>query len=430
MSYTITEKILLKHTKAKEIHPGEFINARVDLCLGNDITAPLAIEEFEKAGYKNVFDKKKIVLVPDHFAPAKDMKSANQCKIVANFAKRHGIRNWFEVGRMGIEHVILPEMGLVVPGDLVIGADSHTSTYGALGAFSTGIGSTDLAAAYATGECWFKVPESMKFVFSGRLNRWVGGKDLILHIIGNIGVDGALYKAMEFCGPVIENLAMDDRLSMCNMAIEAGGKNGIIAPDKITKKFVKKALRFGKSHGISQSRTGRFYYSDRCAKYSRIYEYDARKIEPLVACPSLPSNVKPVKALKNISIDQVVIGSCTNGRISDLRLAAKILRGKKAKSTIRLIIIPGSQAVYLQAVREGLAKIFVEAGGVFSTPTCGPCLGGHMGILAEGERAISTTNRNFVGRMGHVKSEVYLSNPAVAAASAIKGRITHPEEVI
>ncbi|MDO8535485.1 MAG: 3-isopropylmalate dehydratase large subunit [Candidatus Omnitrophota bacterium] len=430
MGHTITEKILLKHTKLKEIHPGEFINAKVDLCLGNDITAPLAIEEFEALGVKDVFDKKKIVLVPDHFAPAKDMKSANQCKLLARFAKKYGIKNYFEVGKMGIEHVLLPEMGLVVPGDLVIGADSHTCTYGALGAFSTGIGSTDLAAAYATGECWFKVPESMKFVFSGRLNKWVGGKDLILHTIGDIGVDGALYRSMEFTGPVIENLPMDDRFTICNMAIEAGGKNGIIAADKETRKYVNEALRFGKKSGISQNRSGKFYSSDPDAKYSEVREYDARKIEPVVACPNLPSNVKPVTALKDITLDQVVIGSCTNGRMSDLRLAAKVLRGKKISSTIRLIVIPGTQNVYLQAVREGLAKVFVEAGGLFSTPTCGPCLGGHVGILAEGERAISTTNRNFVGRMGHVKSEVYLSNPAVAAASAIKGRIAHPEEVL
>lgn len=430
MPYTITEKILLKHTKLKDIHPGEFINAKVDLCLGNDITAPLAIEEFEALGVKNVFDKKRIVLVPDHFTPAKDMKSANQCKVLANFAQKHGIKNYFEVGKMGIEHVLLPEMGLVVPGDLVIGADSHTCTYGALGAFSTGIGSTDLAAAYATGECWFKVPESMKFIVSGRLNRWVGGKDLILHIIGDIGVDGALYRAMEFTGTVIENLPMDDRLTMCNMAIEAGGKNGIIAADKITKKYVNEALRFGKKSGIAQDRSGKFYSSDPDAKYAEVREYDAHKMEPVVACPNLPSNVKPVTALKNVSIDQIVIGSCTNGRISDLRLAAKILRGKKISSTIRLIVIPGTQNVYLQAVREGLANIFVESGGLFSTPTCGPCLGGHVGILAEGEVALATTNRNFVGRMGHVKSEVYLSNPAVAAASAIKGRIAHPEEVL
>ncbi len=430
MPYTISEKILLKHTKTKETHPGEFISAKVDICLGNDITAPFAIEEFERLGYKDVFDRKKIVLVPDHFAPAKDMKSANQCKVLSNFAKKYGITNYFEVGRMGIEHVLLPEMGLVVPGDLVIGADSHTCTYGALGAFSTGIGSTDLAAAFATGECWFKVPESIKFVFSGKLNKWVGGKDLILYIIGRIGVDGARYRSMEFCGPAIESLPMDDRLTMCNMAIEAGGKNGIIAPDKITKKFVKGALSFGRSHGISKKSSPKFYFSDPDAIYAAVYEYDARKIEPLVACPHLPSNVKPVSELGGVNVDQVVIGSCTNGRMSDLRLAAKILRGKKVRSNVRLIVIPGTQHVYLEAVQEGLAKIFIEAGGVFSTPTCGPCLGGHVGILAAGEKAISTTNRNFIGRMGDPTSEVYLSNPAVAAASAIKGSIAHPEEVL
>jgi len=424
MGYTITEKILLKHTKAKEIHPGQFIDAKVDLCLGNDITAPFAIEEFEKAGAKKVFDKKKVVLVPDHFAPAKDMNSANQCKVLAKFAKAQSIKNYFEVGRMGVEHALLPEIGLVLPGDLVVGADSHTCTYGALGAFSSGVGSTDLAAAMATGECWFKVPESMKFVFYGKLNKWVGGKDLILHTIGDIGVDGARYRAMEFCGEVIENLSIEDRLAMCNMAIEAGGKNGIIAPDKLTLKYIK-SIKNKARPGI-----GKFYTSDKDAVYCTVKEYDVRKIEPLVACPNLPSNVKPAKALKNIFVDQVVIGSCTNGRISDLRVAAKILRGKKAKSNVRLIIIPATQKIYLDAVNEGLAKIFIDAGGVFSTPTCGPCLGGHMGILAEGERAIATTNRNFTGRMGHPKSEVYLSNPAVAAATAVKGRIALPEEVM
>ena len=424
MGYTITEKILLKHTKLKDIHPGEFIDAKIDLCLGNDITAPFAIEEFEKLGAKKVFDRNKVVLVPDHFAPAKDMKSANQCKILAKFAKQYGIKNYFEVGRMGVEHALLPEIGLVLPGDLVIGADSHTCTYGALGAFSSGVGSTDLAAAMAEGEVWLRVPESMKFVFFGKLNKWVGGKDLILHTIGDIGVDGARYRAMEFCGEVIESLEMDDRLSMCNMAIEAGGKNGIIAPDKITSRYIrsiKKKARPG---------LGRAYASDPDAKYCLVKEYDVRTIEPLVACPNLPSNVKPVKALKDVSIDQVVIGSCTNGRISDLRIAAKLLKGKKVKSNVRLIIIPATQKIYLDAVKEGLARIFVEAGGVFSTPTCGPCLGGHMGILAAGERAISTTNRNFTGRMGDPKSEVYLSNPAVAAARAIKGKIAHPDEVI
>ncbi len=423
MGYTITEKILLRHTRDKSIHPNEFINARVDLCLGNDITAPIAIEEFEKLGAKKVFDKNRVVLVPDHFTPAKDMKSANQCKVLADFSKKYGIKNYFEVGRMGVEHALLPEIGLVLPGDLVIGADSHTCTYGALGSFASGVGSTDLAAAMATGECWLKVPESMKFVYYGKMNKWVGGKDLILHTIGDIGVDGAIYRAMEFCGEVIEALPMDDRLSMCNMAIEAGGKNGIIAPDKTTERFYK-AIRKKSRKG-----PGRFFKSDKDAVYYDVKEYDVSKLEPVVACPSLPSNVKPVRSLAGTSIDQVVIGSCTNGRISDLRIAAKILKGKKAKSNIRLIVIPATQKIYLQAVEEGLARIFIEAGGVFSTPTCGPCLGGHMGILAEGEKAIATTNRNFVGRMGHPSSGVYLSNPAVAAASAVKGTIAHPDEV-
>ncbi len=424
MGYTITEKILLKHSKEKEVHPGKFIDAKVDLCLGNDITAPFAIEEFEKLGAKKVFDKKKVALVPDHFAPAKDMKSANQCKVLANFAKKYGVKHYFEIGRMGIEHALLPEMGLVLPGDLVVGADSHTCTYGALGAFSSGVGSTDLAAAMVTGECWFKVPESMKFVYYGKFNKWVGGKDLILHTIGDIGVDGARYQAMEFCGETIENLPMDDRLSMCNMAIEAGGKNGIIAPDKITAKYLKSIKK------KSRKGLGRFCKSDKDAEYSSVKEYDVRKIaEPVVSCPNLPSNTKPVSRLKNVSVDQVVIGSCTNGRISDMRLAAKVLRGRKVREGVRLIVIPATQKIYLECVNEGLARIFVEAGGVFSTPTCGPCLGGHMGILAEGEVAIATTNRNFVGRMGHPNSGVYLSNPAVAAATAITGRITHPGEV-
>jgi len=425
MGYTITEKILLKHTKLKAIHPGEFIRAKVDICLGNDITAPFAIEEFEKLGAKDVFDRKRVVLVPDHFAPAKDMKSANQCKRLAVFAKKHNLTNYFEVGKMGVEHALLPEQGLVLPGDLIIGADSHTCTYGALGAFATGVGSTDLAAAFATGECWFKVPESIKFVYYGKPKKWVGGKDLILYTIGKIGVDGARYKAMEFCGETIEKLPMDDRLTMCNMAIEAGGKNGIIAPDKITRQYLRSIKKEKRRPG-----DGKFCASDKDAVYSETVEIDVRAIEPVVACPNLPSNVKPVKSLKDIAIDQVVIGSCTNGRLSDLEIAAKILKGKRARSNVRLIVIPATQKIYLEAIKEGLAKIFIDAGGVFSTPTCGPCLGGHMGILAEGERAIATTNRNFVGRMGHPNSEVYLSNPAVAAASAIKGRIAHPDEVI
>ncbi|MFA5411423.1 MAG: 3-isopropylmalate dehydratase large subunit [Candidatus Omnitrophota bacterium] len=422
MGYTIAEKILLAHTGEKILKPGEFIEAKIDLALGNDITAPLAIEEFRKTGIKKVFDRKKIVLVPDHFAPAKDLRSANQCKVLADFAKEQKIENYFEVGCMGIEHALLPEKGLVLPGDLVIGADSHTCTYGALGSYATGVGSTDLARAFIDGKCWFKVPSSIKFIYNGKLNKWVGGKDLILFTIGNIGVDGALYKAMEFSGPVIRKLGMDDRFAMCNMAIEAGARAGIIEPDGITREYVS-------GRPSSVARLAKYYQSDKDAAYEKTYEWDISGLEPQVACPHLPSNVKPVSKLKNIEIDQVVIGSCTNGRISDLRSAAKILKGKKIKAGLRLIVIPATQKVYLEAVKEGLAEIFVQAGGVLSTPTCGPCLGGHMGILTEGERCLATTNRNFIGRMGHPTSEVYLSNPAVAAASAITGRITHPDKV-
>ena len=418
MPYTIAEKILLAHTDKKDILPGEFIEARVDIALGNDITAPFAIEEFKKSGFKNVFDKNKIVLVPDHFAPAKDLRSANQCKILSNFAKEQKIKNYFEVGCMGIEHALLPELGLVLPGDLVIGADSHTCTYGALGVYSTGVGSTDLARAFIDGKCWFRVPGSIKFIYKGKLNKWVGGKDLILFTIGKIGVDGALYKAMEFSGPVIRKLGMDDRFSMSNMAIEAGARAGIIEPDEITKDYVSKFKRKMK-----------FYKSDADAKYDKIYAWDVTDIEPQVACPHLPSNVRPVSKLKDVKLDQVVIGSCTNGRISDLRVSARILKGKKIKCGLKLIVIPATQKIYLEALNEGLAEIFVKAGGIFSTPTCGPCLGGHMGILTEGEVALATTNRNFIGRMGSPKSFVYLSNPAVAAASAITGRITHPENI-
>ncbi|MFH0935296.1 MAG: 3-isopropylmalate dehydratase large subunit [Candidatus Omnitrophota bacterium] len=416
MPYTIAEKILLAHSDKKSIKPGEFIEAQVDLALGNDITAPLAIKEFKKAGFKEVFDRERIALVPDHFAPAKDLRSANNCKILADFAREQKISNYFEVGRMGIEHALLPELGLVLPGNFVIGADSHTCTYGALGCYSTGVGSTDLARAFIDGKCWLKVPASVKFNYKGRLKRWVGGKDLILFTIGDIGVDGALYKAMEFSGPVIRHLGMDDRFAMSNMAIEAGARAGLIEPDAITRKYVS-AFR----------RKGKFYESGRDAVYEKVYEYDVSKLEPQVACPHLPSNVKPVSRLKKVKLDQVVIGSCTNGRISDLRVAAKIIKGKKVKAGLRLIIIPATQDIYLRAVKEGLAEIFVKAGGVFSTPTCGPCLGGHMGILTDGETALSTTNRNFIGRMGSPKSFVYLSNPAVAAASAVTGRITHPD---
>ncbi len=420
MSYTITEKILLAHADKKSIAPGDFIYAKIDLVLGNDITAPIAIQEFEAIGAKKVFDRKKIALVPDHFTPAKDKKSAEQAKILQSFARKHKITNYFEVGRMGVEHALLPEAGLVGPGDLIIGADSHTCTYGALGAFSTGVGSTDLAAGFITGCVWLKIPESIKFIYSGKLNPWVGGKDLILHTIGDIGVDGALYMAMEFTGEAIKALSMDDRFSMCNMAIEAGGKSGIIEPDEITKKYIRSEGR--KVKGV-------FYKSDDGAKYHKVIEYDVKKIEPQVSAPHLPSNSGPVSKFRKINIDQAVIGSCTNGRISDLRIAAGILKGKKADSRVRLIIIPATQKIYSQAIKEGLADIFLKAGAVFSTPSCGPCLGGHLGILGSGERAIATTNRNFRGRMGHPDSEVYLSNPAVAAASAIKGRIAHPDEI-
>jgi len=418
MGYTIAEKILLAHTDKKDIKPGEFIEAKVDLALGNDITAPLAIAEFKRRGFKKVFDRKRIVLVPDHFAPAKDKASANLCKILANFAKEQKIKNYFEVGCMGIEHALLPELGLVMPGDLVIGADSHTCTYGALGCYATGVGSTDLARAFVDGKCWFKVPATLKFIYKGKLKKWVGGKDLILFTIGQIGVDGALYKVMEFSGPVIEKLGMDDRFTMSNMAIEAGARAGIMEPDETTLKYIKPTPRKYK-----------VYKSDKDAVYEKIYEYDVSKLEPQVACPYLPSNVKPVSKLRNIKLDQVVIGSCTNGRISDLRIAAKILKGRKVKAGLRLIVIPATQKIYLDSVKEGLAQIFVKVGGVFSTPTCGPCLGGHMGILTEGESCLATTNRNFIGRMGHPRSDVYLSNPAVAAASAITGKITHPDAI-
>jgi 3-isopropylmalate/(R)-2-methylmalate dehydratase large subunit len=417
---TITEKILAAHAGRDRVSAGELINAKVDLILANDITAPISITEFKKIGANKVFDKDRVALIPDHFAPQKDIKAAEQCKMLRDFSREYDLGLYFEVGRMGVEHALLPEQGLVVPGDLVIGADSHTCTYGALGAFSTGVGSTDVASAMATGECWFKVPESMKFIYYGKLNRWVSGKDLVLHTIGDIGVDGALYRAMEFEGETIRALSMSGRLTMCNMAIEAGGKNGIIVPDEITEGYVKGRAK----------REYKFYSSDDNAGYVDVKEYDCSKIPLTVSCPHLPSNTRPAAELSSVSIDQVVVGSCTNGRIEDIREAAEIIKGKKVSPNTRMIVIPATQQIYLQAVKEGLAEIFVNAEAVFSTPTCGPCLGGHMGILAKGERAIATTNRNFVGRMGHPESEVYLSNPAVAAASAVKGRIATPEEVI
>lgn len=419
MGMTITEKILADHCGKKLVIPGELIMADVDLALANDVTAPLAIKEFEKTGAKTFFDKDKIALVPDHFTPNKDINSAEQAKILREFARKHNIAHYFEIGEMGVEHALLPEKGLVLPGDLIIGADSHTCTYGALGAFSTGVGSTDIAACYLTGKAWFKVPETIKFIINGNKKKFVYGKDIILYIIGKIGVDGALYKSMEFAGGGIKSLSMDSRFSICNMAIEAGGKNGIIEPDDITEAYVKSRAK----------RSYKFYHSDKDAKYSEIFEIDLKDIQPQVAFPHLPENTKPVSEAANITIDQVVIGSCTNGRIEDMRIAAHVLKGKKVAPFVRLIIIPATQDIYKQCLKEGLAEIFINAGAALSTPTCGPCLGGHMGILAKGERALATTNRNFVGRMGHPESEVYLSNPAIAAASAVLGRIGSPEEI-
>lgn len=414
---TITEKIFAAHAGVDKVKAGELITAKVDLTLANDITGPVAIKEFRKIGVDKVFDKDKAVFVPDHFVPNKDIKSAEQVKMIREFAREQNLTNFFEVGRMGIEHALLPDLGLVLPGDLVIGADSHTCTYGALGAFSTGVGSTDLACAMASGETWFKVPSTIKVEFYGKLNKWVSAKDLVLHLIGDIGVDGALYKTLEIGGEVIENMPMDGRFTFCNMAIEAGAKNGIIAPDKITEEYVKARAK----------RPYKFYSSDPDAQYERVIKYDVSQIELTVAFPHLPENTKPVSQAGDIKIDQVVIGSCTNGRLSDLKIAADILRGKKVHKDIRVIVFPGTQDIYLNAIKEGYIQDLINAGAAVSTPTCGPCLGGHCGILAEGERAISTTNRNFVGRMGHTKSEVYLASPAVAAASAVTGKITSPE---
>jgi len=419
MGMTITEKIIADHAGKKEVKPGDLVTVKIDLAMANDVTAPLAIKILEKYHIDKVFDPERIALVLSHFVPAKDIKSAEQAKMVRDFAKKHNIKWFFQEGE-GIEHTILPEEGIVVPGDLVVGADSHTCTYGALGAFSTGMGSTDIAYAMATGETWLRVPHSMKFIFYGKPSAWVMGKDLILHTIGQIGVDGALYKAMEFEGEAIRHLSMDQRFTITNMAVEAGAKNGIIAPDEKTLQYVSQRAK----------KPWKVYHSDPDAEYSEIYEWDAGKLEPLVAWPYLPSNVHPVSASTHISIDQAFIGSCTNGRIEDLRVAAKILKGRKVHPYVRCIVIPASKKVYTQALREGLIDIFLEAGCVVSVSTCGPCLGGHMGILAEGERCISTSNRNFPGRMGHPKSEAYLANPAVVAASAVLGRIAHPEEVV
>lgn len=420
MGMTMTQKILAAHAGLKNVKAGELITCRLDLVHGNDITTPVAVNVFKEFGENAfVFDKEKITIVPDHFVPNKDIKSAEQCKYIREFAKEKGIVNFFEVGQMGIEHALLPEKGLVVSGDVVIGADSHTCTYGALGAFSTGVGSTDMACAMATGEAWFKVPRALKFNLIGRLNKNVSGKDVILYIIGMIGVDGALYKSMEFSGEGLKNLSMDSRLCMANMAIEAGAKNGIFAVDDVTIDYCKKHSK----------KTPIVYEADYDAEYDEVYDIDLSKIRPMVAFPHLPENTKSVDEIKakEIKIDQVVIGSCTNGRIEDLRIARDILKGKQVNSNVRVIVIPATQKIYLQAINEGIIQDLVEAGCAISTPTCGPCLGGYMGILAAGERCVSTTNRNFVGRMGHVDSEVYLASPATAAASALTGYITNPD---
>jgi len=424
MGHTITEKIIARAAGRDEVAAGEIVEARVDLALANDITAPLAMDEFEKAGFTKVFDPARIALVPDHFTPNKDIKTAGQVKRMREFARRHGIAHFFETGRVGIEHVILPDMGLVAPGDLVVGADSHTCTYGAVAAFSTGVGSTDFAAAMAWGRVWLRVPETMRFVYHGRAPRWVVGKDLMLHTIGLIGVDGALYRAMEFAGEAVENLSMDGRFTMCNMAIEAGGKSGIVGFDEKTTSYVQARPEGSRARGA-----GRVFASDPDAAYAEVVEIDAAAVPPTVARPHLPSNTAPATDLADVRIDQVVVGSCTNGRLADLQQAAAVLRGRRVHPDVRLVVLPGSQEVFLAASRDGTMQTLVEAGAAFSTPTCGACLGGHMGVLAGGERAVATTNRNFVGRMGHPESEVYLANPYVAAASAVAGHIATPDMV-
>lgn len=419
MGQTITEKILAAHAGLQEVQPNDLLEIDVDLVLANDITAPIAINEFEKVGVGKVFDREKVVMVADHYVPGKDVKSAEQAKFMREFALQQGLTHYYDVGCGGIEHALLPEKGLVKPGDAIIGADSHTCTYGAFGAFATGMGSTDIAAGMVTGKTWIKVPPSLKFVYEGKLRPWVYGKDLILTAIGRVGVDGALYKAMEFTGTIIEEMSVDQRLSMTNMAIEAGGKNGIMKANAATLAYVKARTDLPFT----------VYESDGDADYEAVYEFDVSDIEPVVAFPHLPSNVKPASEARDIRIDQAFIGSCTNGRLEDMRIAASVLKGQKAARNVRLIIIPATQEVYRLAMKEGLFDIFLDANAAISTPTCGPCLGGHMGVIAAGERAIATTNRNFAGRMGHKESEVFLANPAIAAASAVLGRIGTPDEL-
>jgi 3-isopropylmalate/(R)-2-methylmalate dehydratase large subunit len=419
MGMTMAAKILARAANQDAVKPGDLVNAKIRLALGNDITAPVAIKEFKRIGVERVFDPERVVLIPDHFTPNKDIQSAEQAKILREFAQEQKLTHYYEVGRMGVEHALVPELGLALPGEVIIGADSHTCTYGAFGALATGVGSTDLAAVMALGELWFKVPPTIKFIFKGKLKPWVGGKDLILFTIGQIGVDGARYMAMEFDGPVIKELSMEGRMTLCNMAIEAGGKCGLVAFDEKTEAYL-------------QGRTTQSYtpvYADDDADYENVYEFNVSDLEPQVAFPHLPENTRPVSEAADVKIDQVVIGSCTNGRIEDLRVAAQVLKGKKVAPWVRMLVIPATQVVYKQTMEEGLMDIFIAAEAAVSTPTCGPCLGGHMGLLAAGERCLSTTNRNFVGRMGHPQSEVYLANPAVAAATAVKGYIAHPEEV-
>lgn len=419
MGMTMTQKILAAHAGLDSVQAGQLIRADLDMVLANDITGPVSINEFEKAGFDKVFDKSKVSLVMDHFAPNKDIKSATQCKQCRTFAKRFGLDNFYDVGEMGIEHALLPEKGLVAAGDAIIGADSHTCTYGALGAFSTGVGSTDLAAGIATGQAWFKIPEAYRFVLTGKLGKYVSGKDVILHIIGMIGVEGALYRSMEFTGEGVASLSMDDRLCIANMAIEAGAKNGIFPVDQVTIDYMEGRV----------DREYKVFEADEDAEYEKTFEIDLSKIEPTVSFPHLPENTKTISQVEDIKIDQVVIGSCTNGRISDMEAAAEILKGRHIHEGVRGIVIPATQSIYKECVHRGYVDIFIDAGCIVSTPTCGPCLGGHMGILAEGEKCVSTTNRNFVGRMGHTSSEIYLASPAVAAASAIAGKIAGPESI-
>jgi 3-isopropylmalate/(R)-2-methylmalate dehydratase large subunit len=419
MGMTITEKILAAHAGKREVHPGELITCSLDLLMGNDVTAPIAIREFEKVGAREMFDSDRVTFVLSHFVPAKDIQSAEQCKVVRDFAKKHRMKYFYDEGRGGIEHILLPQEGLVVPGDVVLGADSHSCTYGGLGCFSTGVGSTDLAAALITGETWFKVPESMKFHFYGKLKPWVSAKDMILSTIGRIGVDGATYRAMEFCGEGVQALSVEQRLTLCNMAIEAGGKSGIVAPDEVTLEYVRPRAK----------RPWTLYHSDPDAAYHSVYEWDLSKLDIQVACPYSPDNVKPLGDVTGVEVDQVFIGSCTNARIEDLRIAAGVMRGKKVAPYLRCIVIPATHEVFKQAMKEGLMEVFSEAGCAISEATCGPCLGGYNGVLGPEDVCVSTSNRNFPGRMGHPKARVYLASPAVAAATAIVGRLAHPEEV-